>query len=257
LAVQDGPLPASLILLTQEHELSLARLLDSRGAVMVMNGAPHTRSWFRHALLAKEPTLNENENGCMFRAYHVQLFTPIMLTRYGGNKQDPDPRYNYTEECSGPSASERRVCFSGLCRCFNDHLDYGTLSMSYGALWHNGSSTATWTTSGAGQQRENIYAHMTPTTAIEIGEGYVIGLERTITKHSGIFTPPPRRLPPSSSGGGGGGGGFDFSNDGNTSATVYVYEHCLLKDTKRTSGAQRQVHIELGPDEVAVIVWEG
>ena len=79
LAVLDAPLPASLVLLTNAHELSLARFLDDRGAVMVMNGAPETRSWFRNAVTAKRPTLNENENGNMWRAQHVQLFTPIML----------------------------------------------------------------------------------------------------------------------------------------------------------------------------------
>ena len=89
LAVQDGPLPASMVLLTNSYEIELARLLDARGAVMVMNGAPHTRSWYRNALTATNPTLNENENGEMWRALHVQLYTPIMLTRYGGNRFDP------------------------------------------------------------------------------------------------------------------------------------------------------------------------
>ena len=81
-----------------------------------MNGAPETRSWFQNARAAKHPTLNENENGIMWRALHVQLFTPIMLTRYGGNREDRDPRYNYTEECAGPSAKERFECFSDVCR---------------------------------------------------------------------------------------------------------------------------------------------
>lgn len=52
------------MLLTNDHELELARLIDEKGGVMVMNGAPETRSWFRNALTARRPTLNENENGC-------------------------------------------------------------------------------------------------------------------------------------------------------------------------------------------------
>eukprot|EP01048_Picozoa_sp_COSAG05_P013045 COSAG05_NODE_1353_length_5111_cov_5.861931_2_plen_185_part_00 len=171
------------------------------------------------------------------RSYHVQLFTPIMLTRYGGNKDDPDPRYNYTTECPGPSASERKICFSNLCRNFNDHLDFGTLSMSYGALWpkHGG---------------ENIYGHMVPTTAVEIGEGFIIGRERTVTKRSGIYSPP--FFP----------GDFDFANgtaSGNISATIYMYEHCLLKQTKHTSmattrGLQLETRRRSGCDCVGRIV---
>eukprot|EP01052_Picozoa_sp_SAG31_P029018 SAG31_NODE_2850_length_4998_cov_3.096346_4_plen_827_part_00 len=177
LDVLDEPLPASLTLLTNQHELHLAQRLDRKGGFMVMNGAPHTRSWFRNALTAANPTINENENSELWRAHHVQIFTPVMLTRYGGNKADPDPRYNYTTECAGPSAEERRLCFTDLCRCFHDHLDFGTLSMSYGALWHN-------------DARENVYAHMMPTTAIEIGEGFVIGIERVVTKRSGTYRRP-------------------------------------------------------------------
>jgi hypothetical protein len=214
--------PASVILLTNDHELSLARLLDAKGAVMVMNGAPHTRSWYQNALTANHPTINENENGCMWRALHVQLFTPIMLTRYGGNKQDPDPRYNYTKECPGPSLAERRECFSDICRCFNDHLDYGTLSMTYGALWHNVTA-------------ENVYAHMMPTTAVEIGEGFVIGLERTVTKRSGVYAPP------------------HGTKTVYGSATVYTYEQCLLKGTRELK--QAAVELELAAGEVAVVVW--
>ena len=82
----DEPLPASLILLTSEHELQLARILDAKDGIMVMNGAPHTRSWFRNALTAQNSTVNENENNELWRAHHVQLYTPLMLTRYGGNK---------------------------------------------------------------------------------------------------------------------------------------------------------------------------
>ena len=53
--------------------------------------------------------------------------------------------------------------------------------MSYGALWHN-------------DEQENVYAHMMPTTAIEIGEGFVIGIERVVTKRSGIYTRPDSSL---------------------------------------------------------------
>ena len=92
LAVQDGPLPASMVLLTNNFEIELAQMLDGRGGVMICNGAPQTRSWYQNALRARNPTINENENGEMWRALHVQMYTPMMLTRYGGNKHDPDPK---------------------------------------------------------------------------------------------------------------------------------------------------------------------
>jgi hypothetical protein len=228
LAVQDGPLPSNLVLLTNEHELELARLLDDKGAFMVMNGAPQTRSWFRNALTATAPTINENENGEMWRALHVQLYTPVMLTRYGGNKHDPDPKYNYTKECPGPSTAERKVCFSDLCRCFSDHLDYGTLSMTYGSLWHN-------------DTRENIYGHLMPTTATEIGEGFVIGLERTVTKVSGMYAPP--------------GSNSTAYSVVHTSGTVYTYEKCFLKSTSERVLKKEGLEVQLMADEIAVVVW--
>ena len=43
--------------------------------------------------------------------------------------------------------------------------------MTYGSLWRN-------------VTRENVYARMMPTTAVEIGEGFVIGIERTVTQVS-------------------------------------------------------------------------
>ena len=272
----------------------MLRLLDDRGGVMVMNGtarlllgvglcasdksstttlrtgAPETRSWFRNAVSAKRPTLNENENGNMWRAQHVQLFTPIMLTRYGGNKQDPDPRYNHTVRCGGPSARERERCFSDLCLCFQDHLDYGTLSMTYGSLWHN-------------TTRENVYAHMTPITAVEIGEGFVIGLERTVTKISGTVSTTPisgRERPFSNELALGRSTThrpclgwrkiqvvrssnfftpakllFDncFPTGGLSGSEIHRYKDCLKTGVER---AGLEVRLQVGPGEIAVIVWE-
>ena len=145
----------------------------------------------------------------------------------GGNKQDPDTRYNYTKECPGPTAVQRRECFGDICRGFNDHLDYGTLSMTYGSLWHNST-------------KENVYAHMTPTTALEIGEGFVIGRERTITKVSGLYEAPP---PTTASGAGAPA----------RSATVHRYVSCLKSKVEQYPTPT--VNLHLGRDETAVIVW--
>jgi hypothetical protein len=133
---------------------------------------------------------------------------------------DFDSRYNYTKECPGPSAAERRVCFTNLCRCFSDHLDFGTLSISYGNMWPN-------------DNRSNVYGHMTPTTAVEIGEGFVIGLERTITKISGVYTAP--------------------ESTAATGAAIYLYEQCMLKH--KSVSTSDTVQLRLGSHEIAIIVW--
>lgn len=38
-------------------------------------------------------SVNENENSAAWSAMHTQLYTPIQLTRYGGNWHDVDPKY--------------------------------------------------------------------------------------------------------------------------------------------------------------------
>ena len=52
---------SSLVLLTNAHELELARFVASQGGTMVCNGAPHTRSWFQQAVATPIPPNSENE----------------------------------------------------------------------------------------------------------------------------------------------------------------------------------------------------
>lgn len=91
---------SSLVLLTNENELKLARYVSEHGGRMVCNGAPHTRSWYQQAARAAIPPNSENEFSNAFRSLHTQLFTPISLNRYGGNVRDEDPLYN----CKAPLA---------------------------------------------------------------------------------------------------------------------------------------------------------
>ena len=86
---------SSLTLLTNEHEMKLARTLASKGGHMVTNGAPHTRSWVQMSVESPLPPIAENENSNAWRALHSQLFTPLMLNRYDGNSRDQDPRYDH------------------------------------------------------------------------------------------------------------------------------------------------------------------
>ena len=76
---------SSLVLLTNAHELQLARFVASQGmphddcwhplhssksasnsradtgGTMVCNGAPHTRSWYQQAVASRIPPNSENE----------------------------------------------------------------------------------------------------------------------------------------------------------------------------------------------------
>ena len=53
---------SSLVLLTNQNEINLAKLVASKGGTMVCNGAPHTRSWFQMAVSSPIPPNSENEN---------------------------------------------------------------------------------------------------------------------------------------------------------------------------------------------------
>ena len=86
---------------------------------------------------------------------HSQLYTPMMLNRYGGNLFDEDPLYNHTD-CCGDDRMKRLNFMSGNpCLSVMEHLDFGSLSMGYDGLWSNVSTP-------------NIYATMVPLTAIKM-----------------------------------------------------------------------------------------
>ena len=114
------------------------------------------------------------------------------------------------------------------CTCSTDHLDFGGLTLLYDGLFYNGSTT-----------KPNIISTMYPTTVVEIGEGFVIGKERTVTKRSGRYS-PPAHLPALA--------------DAYTSSTLFVYEHCY--ELSVTEDAGLDVAVELEPGEIAVVVWK-
>jgi len=153
---------SSLVLLTNEHELKLAKIVAKHGGHMVTNGiqprlwrhngllpchrmlmchcrcagAPMTRSWIEYSVGAASPPIGENENGCSWRSLHVQLFTPLMLNRYDGNTYDEDPLYNHSSMYSHDSVLRHQYmmhpCISVL-----EHLQFGALSMGYDGMWPN------------------------------------------------------------------------------------------------------------------------
>ena len=114
-----------------------------------------------------------------------------------------------------------------------NHLDDGVLSEPYGAALPK---TA----------RSTILTHLWPLTPIELGDGFVIGREKVLTKASGIFR-----------------------NDAGANATVYVYEHCAEVAAVTAAGGAGQgaaglqvsvvpgeVRVQLQPNQAAVVVWD-
>ena len=140
----------SLVLLTQAHELSMLGAVHRHGGIYVCNGSPQTRTWMQQPVR----TLNVAECGFASRSYFTQLYTPMMLTRYGGDVWDEDPRYNHSDVPLLP-ADARLAFMTDPCVSLTDNLDFGVISAGYGGLWHN-TSTA------------NIFSAITPITATEV-----------------------------------------------------------------------------------------
>lgn len=98
----------------------------------------------------------------------------------------------------------------------------GVISMGYGGLWGNTTTP-------------NVMATMVPMTAVELGEGFVVGRERTITKLSGVYG-PPASVP------------HNFSG-----SLTFVYEDCYLAKPPLAGGLS--VAVALPPRGIAVVVW--
>jgi hypothetical protein len=53
---------SSLVLLTNDHEIELAKIVAKHGGHMVTNGAPMTKSWIDYSVDSPLPPIGENEN---------------------------------------------------------------------------------------------------------------------------------------------------------------------------------------------------
>jgi hypothetical protein len=126
---------------------------------------------------------------------------------------------SYTDCCV--DKEHRRSFMTAPCLSISDHLDFGALSISGDNMFHNST-----------RDTPNIYAVMVPITIVEVDEGIAVGVERTITKRSGVYSAPP---------------GMGFSN-----STSYWFKDCLLIKTKM--GTLR-VSMELAAGDIVVIVW--
>ena len=122
----------SVALLTQQHEMKLMDIVKDAGGSMIANGQPGTRTLREYCRAGKSGTvaggpaganLHFREDSPQFGAVHTHLFTPISLNRYGGQRQDLDPKYNKT--C--PSVRKDAIFMDAECVAKNidDNLDFG------------------------------------------------------------------------------------------------------------------------------------
>ena len=218
----------SIALLTMPTELKLQEIIKKNHGFLTANGAPLTRT-----IMQRKFGMHFAENGEELVAQKVQSYTPIMLNRPQGLSSDLDPKY-----ATRKNAATYDPVFGAGAVCWNifNHLDDGVLSEQYqGTLprMANPHNTST------------ILTHLYPMTPIELGDGFVIGKEKVLTKASGIFR-----------------------NGRGSKATVYLYEECMevaAFSTRDRKGNARggpvqilpgEVTIQLRPNQAAVVVWE-
>lgn len=233
----------SIALLTLPLELRLQEIIQQHGGFLTANGAPLTRT-----IIQRRFGIHFAENGMEMVAQKVQLYTPVMLNRAPGQNSDNDPKYFRDPKTTGiydPLGGAASVCWNIL-----NHLDDGVLSEPYGAALPM-------------SDRPTILQHLWPFTPIELGDGFVIGKEKVLTKASGRF-----------------------KNGGQSNATVYIYSDCVevaavtttdkswraesaTSDSNNleampTGAAQvdevhlvpGEVAVHLQPGHAAVVVWE-
>ena len=216
----------SIALLTMPTELRLQEIIKKNGGFFTANGAPLTRT-----IMQGKFGMHFAENGEELVAQKVQSYTPIMLNRPPGLSSDLDPKYATRKNAPtyDPVNGAGAVCWN----IFN-HLDDGVLSEQYQGTLPKVASTSS-----------TILTHLYPMTPIELGEGFVIGKEKVLTKASGIFR-----------------------NGRGSKATGYLYEECVevavfsTDDEDGREGAVQvqvvpgEVTIQLLPNQAAVVVWE-
>jgi hypothetical protein len=211
-------LVGSLDLLSMELELELQKIIAANNGFFMANGPPLTRT-----IINGRFGVHFQEDSQHCRVKHVQTYTPVMLNRAGASQSnDVDPKYASRKG----NRSAANVCWNIV-----NHLDDGVLSENYDGMFPKTPDLPT------------IWESMWPITVVELGDGFVIGLERVVTKASGTFVAPA-------------GAGEHH--------VVFLYEQCLLVGTAtRNKGigggsitvGDEKVAVSLKPQQQAVIVW--
>lgn len=159
---------------------------------------------------------------------HVQVYTPVMLNRPPGGCHEPDPKYFRNASTMETGLYDPVTGCGAACWNILNHLDDGVLSELDQAPLINTTAPST------------LHTHLFPITPIELGDGFVIGSEKVITKVSGTFR-----------------------NAAAKTAVVYVYEDCQEIAEARTGGpavagvrvGPGEVAVELATHQQAVVVW--
>jgi len=143
-------LKSSLILLSQPWRVKLVEEIGQKGKFMIFNFAPNTETSMEISKKYKIPRFVET-GGTSGPCLATHLYTPIAL----GNHM-----FELTEE----------DCYFWMLEVLN-----------YGCLYY-------WYVDGIWADYPTLTEYMYPITPVEIGEGYIIGKERILTRRSGYFS---------------------------------------------------------------------
>ena len=205
---------ASLALLTLPLEMRIKDLVEQHRGFMTCNGAPLTRT-----VIQRRFGQHTAENAAQQACQHVQLYTPIMLSRPPGQCAEPDPKYfrNASSKYGTGDIEFDPIRGCGA-QCWNimNHLDEGVLTELDGAPLVNSTAPST------------IMTHLFPIVPIELGAGFVVGADKVITKVRGTFR-----------------------NSSASSATVFVYANCL-QVAEAHIGGPPATGVQIRPGEVAI-----
>ena len=210
--------PGSMALLRRKEKLQiLDTVVHTHDGVLLMNGPPITRT-FREAAIrvgaGRVVAECEDEQENFMLGTH--LFTPLGLTKEGGSTYnfDIDFRYNRTNKaCLNTSTATADHCMP---RSINDKLDYGNLPFLIGRMWVNGTA-------------EPITQRMFPIEIKRIGNGYVQGVGKLVTKRSGLW------------------------DVGSTHVQLSIYKLGSLIARNSRATLTKTLQLDLGQDEIAIV----
>ena len=252
---------ASLALISLPLEMKLKDMTEAHGGFMTCNGAPLTRTEILRGF-----GQHDAENAMQQVSQHVQLYTPVMLTRPPGGCSDPDPKYFRNASTMDTGLYDPVHGCGAACWNILNHLDDGVLSeLDQVPLPMLNSSSGGGGSSGAGGG-STLQTYLFPLTPIELGEGFVIGKEKVITKVSGIFRNRAATSDSATSSAGAAGAGSATQQQPPT--RVYLYEDCAEVAATQAGGASiegvrisaaagggSEVELSLQPAQQAIILW--
>eukprot|EP01052_Picozoa_sp_SAG31_P024838 SAG31_NODE_2140_length_6350_cov_2.239962_1_plen_612_part_00 len=210
--------PGSIALLRLKEKLQiLDTVVHKHDGVLLMNGHPVTRTFREAAIRAGPAVMAEVEAEQENFMLQTHLYSPLALTREGGPSYsfDLDFRYNRTcEACFNTTTATTDHCMQ---RSIADHLDYGVLPFIIGRVFANQSS-------------EPITRRLFPIEIERIGQGFIQGVGKLVTKRSGSW------------------------KVGTDNVELSVYElGSLISRTAQRAAPNRTVRLSLAHGQVAIV----